>query len=87
MDKFSDELEKSLETGFIDYEVISKTQIQPNFISNDKSSGTKVLSYILERLEVCDNFWLSAAFLTTGGLASIHNFLKSFSAKTTGKAD
>ena len=65
MNEFKEQLEKSLQTGFIDRDFKSKTQIQPDFILNDKLSQTKVLPYVLQRLDICKRFWFSAAFLTT----------------------
>ncbi|MDB9924131.1 DEAD/DEAH box helicase family protein, partial [Planktomarina sp.] len=85
MSEFSEDLKKSITTGFLDHSFESITQIQPKFILNDRINGTKVLSYLLERLEVCDGFWLSAAFLTTGGLSTLHNSLKRFSDKANGE--
>ena len=79
MNEFKEQLEKSLQTGFIDRDFKSKTQIQPDFILNDKLSQTKVLPYVLQRLDICKRFWFSAAFLTTSGVACLHNALKRFS--------
>ena len=85
MSEFSEDLKKSITTGFLDHSFDSMRQMQPKFILNDRINGTKVLSYLLERLEVCDSFWLSAAFLTTGGLSTLHNSLKRFSEKANGE--
>ena len=85
MSDFKEDLKESLSTGFINHSLISKKQMQPDFILNDKFKESKVLSYILNRIEVCDNFWISAAFLTTSGLASLHNALKVFSDKGKGE--
>ena len=87
MAEFYSDLEKSIRTGFLDSHEESTVQYQPDFILNDRQKNTKVLSYILQRLEVCDRFWLSGAFLTTSGLACLHNSLKSFgmSGKGEGK--
>ena len=85
MDNFISELTSSLRTGFIDKDLDSKTLLQPTFVINDKITGTKVLSYILQRLDVCDDFWISVAFLTTSGVASLHNSLKNYSSLNKGK--
>jgi HKD family nuclease len=85
MSEFAEDLEKSLKTGFLDRSFDSQRQMQPDFILNDRIKGSKVLSYLLERLDVCDSFWLSAAFLTTSGLSTLHNSLKKFSDKANGE--
>jgi superfamily II DNA or RNA helicase/HKD family nuclease len=84
MSEFAADLEKSLKTGFLNRGFDSQRQMQPDFILNDRIKGSKVLSYLLERLDVCDSFWLSAAFLTTSGLSTLHNSLKKFSDKDNG---
>lgn len=79
MEKFESHLDLSLKTGFKDASLASKTLFQPHFVRNNHNAGIKVLSYISQRLESCDEFWFSAAFLTTSGMACLHNALKSFS--------
>ncbi len=85
MSDFFNELEKSVKTGFLNSNQESRILYQPNFILNNQKNSSKVLSYLIQRLEVCDSFWLSAAFLTTSGVAALHNVLKSFSNRTNGK--
>ena len=85
MSDFSEDLKKSLKTGFLDRSFDSNRQMQPDLILNDRIKRSKVLSYLLERLELCDSFWLSAAFLTTSGLSTLHNSLKKFSDKGHGE--
>ena len=76
-------LEQALKTGFIDKHFSSDERLQPRLLLNDKCTGTKVLSSLLEALDTCDEFWFSVAFVTRGGLACIHNKLIELEAKGT----
>jgi len=74
----NDSIEKlmlSLNTGFIDKSIISHDDLHPDIIVNDQKSNRKVLTTIQRELIECDEFWISAAFLTMGGFASIVNTL------------
>ena len=74
-------LKKSLETGFIDSEIISNKYYQPKFLTNDKLTKTKILTTIQNELKECDEFWFSVAFITTGGIATLFNTLEELEAK------
>ncbi len=74
-------LEQALKTGFIDKQFPSDERLQPRLLLNDKRTGTKVLSTLLEALGTCDEFWFSVAFVTRSGLACIHNRLIELEAK------
>jgi superfamily II DNA or RNA helicase/HKD family nuclease/SOS-response transcriptional repressor LexA len=76
-----DELSKSLKTGFIDKESNSEKLYQPTLLVNKKSPPQKVLSTILEELRYCDEFFISVAFVTTGGVATLMNTLKELEEK------
>lgn len=76
-----DELSKSLKTGFIDKESISETLYQPTLLVNKKSPPQKVLSTIIEELRYCDEFYISVAFVTTSGVATLMNTLKDLEEK------
>lgn len=71
-----DELSKSLKTGFVDKESASEKLYQPTLLVNKKSPPQKVLSTILEELRHCDEFYISVAFVTTSGVATLMNTLK-----------
>ena len=71
-----DELSKSLKTGFIDKESISEKLYQPTLLVNKKNPPQKVLSTILEELRYCEEFYISVAFVTTSGVATLMNTLK-----------
>jgi len=82
MNKFIlDEFEKSLGTGFIDKSSVSDIHYQPELLVNRKTPPIKVLSTILEELSTCEAFYISVAFVTTGGVATIINSLKSLESK------
>ena len=70
-----DELNKSLKTGFIDKALISEKLYQPTLLVNKKNPPQKVLSTILEELKYCEEFFISVAFVTTSGVATLINTL------------
>ena len=76
-----DELSKSLKTGFIDKEAISEKLYQPSLLVNKKNPPQKVLSTILEELRYCEEFYISVAFVTTNGVATLMNTLKDLEEK------
>lgn len=73
MSVIKDELEQSLQTGFIDKIIHSNKNYRPQLLINDKSSGKKVLTTIDRKLQECDEFWFSVAFVTTSGVATLIN--------------
>lgn len=64
-------LRKGFETAFIDRNLQSNPDLQPQFVSNDYKQGRKVLSSIEEELLACDEFNMSVAFITIGGLTPL----------------
>ncbi len=70
------ELLHSIQTGFVDKSIHSKREYRPQLLVNDKVAGKKILSTLDRELKYCDEFWLSVAFVTTSGLATIMNRLK-----------
>ena len=75
MNSVTSELFKSLQTGFIDSIAHSKIEYRPQLIVNDKQTGKKVLTTIDFELNRCEEFWFSVAFITTSGIATLHNTL------------
>ena len=69
------DLFESLKTGFVDKVVQSNREYRPQLLVNDKGNGRKVLTTIERELRTCDEFWLSVAFITTSGLATLKNTL------------
>ncbi len=67
MDSLS-ELQRGLTTAFIDKNAQSSERFQPQLISNHYQEGKKVLSSIEGELLSCDQFFISVAFITLGGI-------------------
>ncbi|ABM04395.1 type III restriction enzyme, res subunit [Psychromonas ingrahamii 37] len=76
-----DGLSKSLKTGFIDKDSISEMLYQPTLLVNKKTPPQKVLSTILDELHYCDEFYISVAFVTTSGVATLMNILQDLEEK------
>lgn len=68
---------ESLQTGFVDKSILSNISYQPELLVNQKNPPKKVLTTILHELEYCTEFYISVAFVTTGGVATIINQLRS----------
>lgn len=66
---------KSLQTGYVDKSILSNLDYQPELLVNQKNPPKKVLSTIIHELENCNQFYISVAFVTTCGVASIINKL------------
>jgi superfamily II DNA or RNA helicase/HKD family nuclease len=76
MDKLIQDFNSSLQTGYINKNIISDVAYQPELLVNQKNPPKKVLSTILHELENCNQFYISVAFVTTSGVATIINKLK-----------
>lgn len=76
MDNLIQMFNSSLQTGYIDKNIISDVAYQPELLVNQKNPPKKVLSTILYELENCNKFYISVAFVTTSGVATIINKLK-----------
>lgn len=64
-------LKQGLETAFIDWNVSSNLAYKPQFVSNNYKEGRKVISSIEDGLLACDEFVISAAFITMGGITPL----------------
>ena len=76
MDKLTEIFNSSLQTGYVDKKVLSNIAYQPELLVNQKNPPKKVLSSILHELENCSEYYISVAFATTSGVATIINKLK-----------
>lgn len=76
MDKITQIFNDSLQTGFVDKAVLSNMAYQPELLVNQKNPPKKILSSILHELENCNQFFISVAFVTTSGVATVINKLK-----------
>ena len=70
------ELRSGFETAYIDRTVASNLAYKPQFISNNYKQGKKVLSSIEDELLVCNQFQISVAFITMGGITPLLQTLK-----------
>ncbi|RVT80010.1 DUF3427 domain-containing protein [Flavobacterium sufflavum] len=76
MDKLIQIFNSSLQTGYVDKNILSDVAYQPELLVNQKNPPKKILSSILHELENCNQFYISVAFITTSGVATIINKLK-----------
>ncbi len=74
-------LQSGLATGFIDQNINSNLAYRPEFVSNDPSEGKRVLSTIEKELSNCDEFLISVAFITLGGITPLLQILKELEQK------
>ncbi|WP_158976158.1 DUF3427 domain-containing protein [Cellulophaga sp. L1A9] len=82
MDKiFNDDFKDSLLTGFIDKSLESDALYQPELLVNRKIPRKKVLTTIIKELENCESFYISVAFITTSGVATLINTFKTLEKK------
>lgn len=70
-----------LSTAFIDSRINSNLAYRPEFVSNDYKQGKKVLSSIEAELDRCDEFAISVAFITKGGITPLLMKLKELERK------
>ena len=64
-------LQQGLHTAFIDHNTTSNLAYKPQFISNNYKEGRKVISSIEDELLSCDEFCISVAFITMGGITPL----------------
>ena len=76
MNELTEIFNNSLQTGYVDKTILSNLEYQPELLVNQKNPPRKVLSTILHELEKCNEFYISVAFVTTSGVATIINKLK-----------
>lgn len=75
MDSISQIFNESLQTGFVDKSILSDIAYQPELLVNQKNPPKKILSTIIKEFESCSEFFISVAFVTTSGVATIINIL------------
>jgi len=71
-----DALTQGIKSELLDFDGSDRSSLGPSLILNDRERGEKVLSYVLENLEQCKYFRFAVAFITTSGVACIHQTLK-----------
>lgn len=67
---------QGLKTAFINQNIASDISYRPQFISNNYKEGKKVIASIEEELLLCDEFTISVAFITMGGITPLLQTLK-----------
>lgn len=77
----SEALRQGVFSGLIEYDESDKSGLSPSLVLNDKIKGEKVLIHILRNLEQCKSFKFAVAFVTTSGVACIHQALREASAR------
>lgn len=70
------EFESGLKSAFIDSTINSNLAYRPQFVSNNYKEGKKVLSSIEDELLSCNEFQISVAFITLGGIEPLLQTLK-----------
>lgn len=75
------DLQRGLETAFINQITNSNLAYRPEFISNDSKQGKRVLSSIEQELSNCEEFYISVAFITLGGITPLLQTFKDLEQK------
>ena len=76
MENKLNELRQGFESAYIDGSVAANVAYKPQFISNNNKEGKKVISSIEDELLACDEFRISVAFITLGGITPLLQTLK-----------
>lgn len=72
----NDLLKQGFTTAFIDSKNDSNLAYKPQFLSNNYQKGQKLLSTLDEELLSCDEFSISVAFITMGGITPLLQSLR-----------
>lgn len=67
---------EGLTTAYIDGTAAANLAYKPAFVSNNPEEGKKVISVIEDELMKCDQFQISVAFITMGGITPLLQTLK-----------
>ena len=62
------ELQNGLSAAYINGSVAANLAYKPAFVSNNPEEGKKVISSVEDELLRCDQFQISVAFITMGGV-------------------
>ena len=69
-------LKQGIDTAFVDWNTSSNLAYRPQFISNNYKEGHKVIASIEDELLSCQEFFISVAFITMGGITPLLQTLK-----------
>lgn len=78
-DKLILNLNQSLKKGFIDKNLTNESNLTPKLLVNNKNQN--VLTSIINELEKCYSFFISVAFITESGLASLKTIFNDLNRK------
>lgn len=76
MSKQIEQLKQGLSTAFINQNTSSNLAFKPQFVSNNYKEGRKVISSIEDEFLSCEEFAISVAFITTGGITPLLQTLR-----------
>jgi HKD family nuclease len=76
MGNMLEDFQGSIQTSFFDKSVPSHWGYRSQLLTNQKHPTKKILTSIIQELDRCDSFYISVAFVTTSGIATIINKLK-----------
>lgn len=75
------ELQNGLSAAYINGSVAANLAYKPAFVSNNPEEGKKVISSVEDELLRCDEFQISVAFITMGGVTPLLQTLKELEEK------
>lgn len=75
------ELQNGLSAAYIDGAVAANLVYKPAFVSNNPEDGKKVISSVEDELLHCEEFQISVAFITMGGVTPLLQTLKELEKK------
>ena len=75
------EMREGFETAFVDGNLASNAEYRSSFVSNKPQYGKKVISSIEDELLRCEEFQISVAFVTMGGITPLLLALKELEKK------
>ena len=75
------ELKSGLSAAYINGSVAANLAYKPVFVSNNPEDGKKVISSVEDELLRCDQFQISVAFITMGGVTPLLQTLKGLEEK------
>ena len=70
------QLKQGLSTAFINQDISSNLAYKPQFVSNNYKEGRKIISSIEDELLSCEEFAISVAFITMGGITPLLQTLR-----------
>ena len=76
-----EEMNKGLQTAFIDSQVNSSLAYRPQFVSNNYAEGKRVLASLEDELRTCDAFFFSVAFITNSGITPLKQIFQELEKK------